>query len=50
MNDCPFCKIINQEIPAYTIYEDEKIKVFMNIHPNTDGHLPVIPKNITKSL
>ena len=44
MNDCIFCKIIKGEIPSKTIYEDEKIKVIMNINPSTDGHLLVIPK------
>jgi histidine triad (HIT) family protein len=44
MNDCIFCKIIKGEIPSKTIYEDEKIKIFMNINPSTDGHLLVVPK------
>ncbi len=44
MNDCIFCKIINNEIPSKTIYEDEKIKIIMNINPITNGHLLVIPQ------
>lgn len=44
MNDCLFCKIVKGEIPSYTVYEDEKIKVFLDINPNNDGHLLVIPK------
>ena len=44
MNDCIFCKIINNELPSKTIYEDELIKIIMNINPATDGHLLVIPK------
>ncbi len=43
MNDCIFCKIIKGEIPSRTVYEDEKIKIIMNINPATDGHLLVIP-------
>ena len=44
MNDCIFCKIINDELPSKTVYEDEKIKIIMNINPATDGHLLVLPK------
>ena len=44
MNDCIFCKIIKGEIPSRTVYEDDLIQVIMNINPNTNGHLLVIPK------
>jgi len=44
MNDCIFCKIIKGEIPSRTVYEDDQIKIIMNINPATNGHLLVIPK------
>lgn len=44
MENCIFCKIINGEIPSYTVYENEKVKVFMDINPIAKGHLLVIPK------
>lgn len=42
--DCIFCKINNKEIPSYTVYEDEKIRVMMDINPVTNGHMLIIPK------
>lgn len=44
MKDCLFCKIINNEIPSSTIYEDDLIKVFLDINPTTNGHMLIIPK------
>ena len=42
--DCIFCKIINGDIPSYTIYEDEVIKVFLDISPISKGHSLIVPK------
>ena len=42
--NCLFCSIINGEIPSKTIYEDEIVKVFLDINPNTNGHVLIIPK------
>lgn len=39
-----FCKIIEGEIPSYTIYEDEIVKCFLNINPDSNGHTLIIPK------
>jgi len=39
-----FTRIINGEIPAHTIYEDDKIIAFLDLHPLTEGHTLVIPK------
>ncbi len=44
MQDCLFCKIIKDELPSSTVYEDDLIKVIMNINPNTNGHLLILPK------
>lgn len=44
MNNCIFCKIINNEIPSYTLYEDEMAKVFLDINPESPGHTLIIPK------
>lgn len=42
--NCIFCKIINGEIPSYTIYEDDIVKVFLDINPDCNGHMLIIPK------
>lgn len=42
--ECIFCKIINGEIPSYTIYEDDIVKVFLDINPDSNGHLLIIPR------
>jgi len=39
-----FCKIVNGEIPSYTIYEDDIIKAFLDINPTHNGHTLIIPK------
>lgn len=39
-----FTKIINAEIPCYKIYEDNKTFAFLDIHPESKGHVLVIPK------
>lgn len=44
MKDCIFCKIIENELPSKTIYEDNNIKIIMNINPISNGHLLVLPK------
>ena len=42
--DCLFCKIIKKDIPSEIIYEDEKILVFLDINPTTNGDTLIIPK------
>lgn len=42
--DCVFCKIMNKEIPSYTLYEDDIVKVILDINPSTNGDCMIIPK------
>ncbi len=44
MLDCIFCKIVEGEMPAYKIYEDEQFLAFLDIFPYVEGHILVIPK------
>ena len=39
-----FQKIINGEIPAHKIYEDDRVLAFLDIFPTNTGHTLVIPK------
>jgi len=50
MDDCIFCKIINNEIPSTTIYEDDDIKAFFDISQVTPGHTLVVPKKHVKDI
>jgi histidine triad (HIT) family protein len=44
MRDCIFCKIVNGQIPAIKIYEDELVIAFLDIAPINPGHTLVISK------
>jgi histidine triad (HIT) family protein len=39
-----FTKIINKEIPAQIVYEDEKCLAFRDINPQAPVHVLLIPK------
>lgn len=42
--DCLFCKILNKEIPADVIYEDDKVIAFNDIGPQAPTHALIIPR------
>jgi histidine triad (HIT) family protein len=44
MENCIFCKIINGEIPSHKVYEDDNFFAFLDINPQSPGHVQVIPK------
>ena len=44
MTDTIFTKIINKEIPADILFEDERVLVFKDINPQAPVHFLVIPK------
>lgn len=43
-DDCVFCSIVNGDIPADTVYEDEAVYAFLDANPLAKGHTLVIPK------
>ena len=44
MSDTIFQKIIDKELPADIVYEDELSLVFRDINPTAPTHLSIIPK------
>ena len=45
MSETIFQKIIDKELPADIVYEDELSLVFKDINPVAPTHLLIIPKN-----
>ncbi len=42
-NDCIFCQIVADLVPASVVYRDTEVIAFMDIRPFNLGHLLVIP-------
>ena len=42
-----FTKIVNGEIPAHKVFEDDKHLAFLDVFPLVKGHVLVIPKKET---
>ncbi|WP_235811152.1 histidine triad nucleotide-binding protein [Syntrophomonas wolfei] len=49
-SDCLFCKIVNREIPAELVYEDERIVAIKDINPAAPVHILLIPREHIVSL
>ena len=45
-----FAKILRGEIPSTEVYEDEKTLAFMDVMPQADGHVLVIPKEDAENI
>jgi histidine triad (HIT) family protein len=45
-----FTKIINKEIPADIVYEDDEVLAFKDIHPLAPVHILIIPKKEIASI
>lgn len=49
-SNCIFCKIINKEIPAKIVYEDNDFLAMLDIAPATKGHVLILPKEHAATL
>jgi len=47
---CIFCKIINKELPAELLYEDDLVAAFRDIKPIAPVHVLVVPKEHVESV
>lgn len=45
-----FAKILRGEIPSVKVYEDAKTLAFMDVMPQADGHVLVIPKEAAENM
>lgn len=43
--DCLFCKIVADEIPATKVRETERVLAFRDINPKAPTHVLVVPKD-----
>ena len=43
-SDCLFCKIVEKDIPATILFEDQDVVVFRDIDPKAPTHVLVVPK------
>jgi histidine triad (HIT) family protein len=50
MPDCLFCKIIEHQIPASVVYEDDRVLAFNDINPQGPTHILVVPKRHIETL
>ena len=48
--NCLFCKILNNEIPAVKVFENDNILAFRDINPVAEEHILFIPKKHISSL
>lgn len=47
---CLFCDINDNKIPSKTIYEDDKVKCFLDLNQDDLGHTLIVPKTHTDDI
>ena len=45
-----FAKILRGEVPCYKVYEDDAALAFMDVMPQADGHVLVLPKQPSRNI
>jgi histidine triad (HIT) family protein len=49
-SDNIFAKILRGEVPSVKVYEDDETLAFMDVMPQADGHVLVIPKEPAENI
>jgi len=44
MDECLFCKIVNDEIPCEIVFKNEHVLAFRDMNPQAPTHILVIPR------
>lgn len=47
---CLFCRLVQREIPADIVYENDDVLAFRDLHPQAPVHVLVIPKQHVTSV
>ena len=50
MENCIFCKIVQREVPAKIVYEDETAVAIEDLHPQAPVHLLIMPRTHIETL
>lgn len=48
--DCLFCGIVNRDVPADIVFENESVIAFRDVSPQAPTHILVIPKKHIQSI
>lgn len=48
--DCIFCKVVNKELAATVVFEDELTMAFLDLRPLFHGHCLLVPKQHYETL
>lgn len=50
MSECLFCNIVNRDIHASIVFENERVLAFNDINPQAPTHVLIVPKQHIVSL
>lgn len=50
MSECPFCKILQGELPSSVVHQDERCTAILDIQPINQGHVLILTNDHVESL